>query len=213
MQKQEIRSILRNILPKIDKDNRFHDNVINAVCEKVLAQMLNEVWQVAPYSLEKYVKQYGYTTPIVVSLEPTTGIYYSNLPEPIIPFGDNASGVRRISQIRGGGVTFFPMSFSQIDLVSNGSYFNTTTAKIGYAVNQTRIEYFKMTTAIANVGVKMDLIIPFSKYAETDEVKIPEVADLRTGETFFDRAIKILGLTPKVDLLDDNTSDVKQKDN
>jgi hypothetical protein len=62
--------------------------------------------------------------------------------------------------------------------------------------------------------VRMDLIIPFSKFAETDEVKIPEISDTRTGETFMDRVMKIVGVVQPTDVKDDNTSrNIGQKDN
>jgi hypothetical protein len=214
MQKQEIRSQIRNSLPKIDKSNRWHDLVINAACEKALAQMLNEVWVKSPLSLQRFTKQYGYTTPIAVISEVATGIKYSTLPQSIIPFMDKSSGVRRISTPIQGGFTFFPMDFREMDLVASGCYFDTVNTKVGYAVTQTRIEYFNMSATIEATGVRMDLIIPFSKYAETDEVKIPEVSDTRTGETFIDRVLKILGVAPNVDLKDDNSNQtMKQTDN
>jgi len=204
MIRQEIRSIIRNALPKIDKTNLWHDAVINAACEKALAQMYEDVWRISPLNLQRYVKQYGYTTALAVALEANTNIYYTTLPESIIPFQDKSSGVRRISTIAQGGFTFFPMDVREMDLVAIGCYFNTVNTKIGYAVNQTRIEYYNMNPIVSAAGVRMDLIIPFSKYDEDDEVKIPEIADMRTGETFFDRVMKILAGVQPVDIKDDN---------
>jgi hypothetical protein len=211
MQKQEIRSLVRNTLPKQDKSALYHDIFLNAVIEKVLNQMYEDVWRLNPLNLQRYTKGYGYTTPIAVNTEASTGLYYSTLPESIVPFQDKNSGVRRVSELRANGLSFFPMDFREIDLASNGCYFDTVNSKIGYAINQTRIEYYKMTTAIANVGVRMDLIIPFSKYGETDEVKIPEIADMRTGETFMDRIFKVLQVIKPADTKDDNSSPEKQQ--
>jgi hypothetical protein len=148
-------------------------------------------------------------------IEEGTGIQYSTLPESILPFQDRASGVRRISTMVQGGFTFFPIDFREMDLISSGSYTKTVNTRVGYAVNQTRVEYYGMPSSIRTVGVRMDLIIPFSKYEEDDEVKIPEITDTRTGETFVDRAIKILGIVRPVDLLDNNApaNGSGQKDN
>jgi uncharacterized protein YaaQ len=149
-----------------------------------------------------------------VLIEDATGIQYSTLPESIIPFQDKASGVRRISTMAQGGFTFFPIDFREMDLISSGSYVKTVNTKVGFAVNQTRVEYYGMPSTIRTVGVRMDLIVPFSKYAEDDEVKIPEIADTRTGETFMDRVLKIVGLVKPADLLDDNSATQgNQKDN
>jgi hypothetical protein len=219
MTRQEIRSLIRNSLPKIDKSNRWHDNYLNGAIEKALAEMYTEVWLMSPMNLAKYTKSYGYVTPVPVTLEQGTNIYYSDLPESIIPMQDKLSGVRRISTIAQGAFTFFPMDVREMDFVANGGYFGTVNTKIGYAVNQTRVEYYGMTTAIADVGVRMDILIPFSKYAEDDEVKIPEITQVtgtnyqKKSETFVDRVMSILGITPNVDTKDDNASGGIQKDN
>lgn len=207
MQKQEIRSLVRNTLPKQDKSALYHDIFLNAVIEKVLNQMYEDVWRLNPLNLQRYTKGYGYATPIAVNIEATTGLYYSDLLESIVPFQDKSSGVRRISEIRANGMSFFPMDFREIDLASNGCYFDTVNSKIGYAVNQTRIEYYKMSASVQAVGVRMDLVVPFSRYLETDEVKIPEIADMRTGETFMDRLFKILQVIKPADIKDDNAND------
>jgi hypothetical protein len=67
-----------------------------------------------------------------------------------------------------------------------------------------------MSAAIAAQGVRMDLVIPFSRYAEDDEVKIPEITEItgtnyqKKSETFMDRVMAILAMSPPVDLKDDN---------
>jgi hypothetical protein len=181
--------------------------------------MYTEVWMVSPLNLQRYVKQYGYTIPIAITLEAGTNLYYSTLPESIVPFQDKSSGVRRISTIAQGGFTFFPMDAREMDLVQSGCYFHTVNTKIGYAVNQTRIEYYNMDPLVAAIGCRMDLIIPFSKYAETDEVKIPEITQVtgtnyqKRSETFLDRVMVILSVVAPVDIKDDNASSGGQKDN
>jgi hypothetical protein len=214
MTKAEIRSLVRRTLPQQDKSGAYLDRYVDACIEKVIAQMLNDVWRVSPNNLQRYAKQYGYTTAITVELEASTGVYYSTLPESIIPFNDKSSGVRRISTPLQGAIAFFPMDFREMDLAANGCYFETVNSKIGYAVNQTRIEYYNMSATVYASGVRMDLVIPFSKYGETDEVKIPEVADNRTNETFMDRVLKILQVVRPIDQKDDNaTPEVNNRDN
>jgi hypothetical protein len=176
--------------------------------------MYNDVWAISPHNLQRYIVGYGYTTALTVLTEPNTGIKYTTLPESIIPFQDKASGVRRVSTVLQGAATFFPLDSREWDLLVNGSYADTVASKIGYAVNQTRVEYYNMNATVEAAGVRMDCVIPFSKYAETDEVKIPEFADPRTGETFMDRVLKVLGVVQEVDIKDDNASQgLNQKDN
>jgi hypothetical protein len=222
MIKSEIRSVIRNILPKIDKLNMYHDVFIDACIEKVIANLYEEVWRMNPLNLQRYTKQFGYTS--ASAYTPTldtgnTGLYYVAYPEKIIPFQDKASGVRRINSLTQGGLRFLPMDAREVDLVMNGSYFKSltsvvsSTSKVGYVVTQDRIEFYNMTAAIAAAKIRMDLIIPFSKYAETDVVLIPEIAD-RAGETFVDKVLKILGVIKPVDIKDDNAVvGVNQKDN
>lgn len=221
MQKQEVRSLVRNSLPKIDKTNRWGDRYIDGAIEKALASLMEDIWKANPLNLQRYTVGFGYTYPVQVQKESGTNIYYSTLPESIIPFQDKLSGCRRISTVAQGGFNFFPMDFREMDLISDGCYFDTVNTKIGYAVNQKRVEYYGMTTTIQNAGVRMDLIIPFSKYAETDEVKIPEITAItgtnyqKKSETFVDRVMAILGITAPVDLRDDNAPQqgTGQKDN
>ena len=66
----------------------------------------------------------------------------------------------------------------------------------------------------------MDLIIPFSKYGENDEVKIPELTSVtgtnyrQVAQTFMDRVMAILSVVAPVDLKDDNSSSqTNAKDN
>jgi len=210
MIKKEIRSLIFNELPKLDKTNKYHPRVIDAAIEKVLAEMYNDVFKTSPLGLQRFTKTYTVTPPIFA--DATTGLYTITLPAAIIPFPDKASGVRRISTYAQGGLTFFPMDAREVDFVMSGSNVNTVTAKIGYIVSQTQIEFYNMTAAIATVGVRTDLVIPFSVYIDTDTVHVPEVTD-QQGNTFIDRVLKVLGVIPPVDLMDDNRDEVQKQSN
>jgi len=219
MIKSEIRSLVRNTLPRIDKANRWHDSYLNAAIEKAVAALYHDIFVINPLGLQRYTKGFGYTTPILIQTEVATGIKYATLPESIIPVEDKASGVRRISTPAQGPFMFFPMDFREMDLVANGCFFDTVNTKVGYAVNQTRVEFYNLPASIT--GVRMDLLIPFSKYDENDEVKIPEITEVigtnyqKKSETFMDRVMAILGIASPVDLRDDNAQaeGTGQKDN
>jgi len=214
MKKAEIRSLVRNSLPRVDKVNRYHDVYVDGVIEKVIASLYEDVWKTNPLNLQRYTMGFGYSVPIPVKTENSTGIKYSDIPDGMLFFQDKSSGLRRISTPLQGSFMFFPMDAREVDLVSNGSYFDTVNTKVGYIVNQNRVEYYNMNAAIQATGVRMDAVMAFSKYLETDEVKIPEIADVRTGETFMDRVFKVLQLVKPVDLLDNNASpETVAKDN
>jgi hypothetical protein len=79
MIKQEIRSLVRQSLPKVDKANRWHDNFLNAAIEKAVNSLYHDVFLTAPLSLQNYSKGYGYTIPIAIATESSTGIKYCTL--------------------------------------------------------------------------------------------------------------------------------------
>ena len=90
MIKSEIRSTIFNRLKKYDSSTNVHPRVIDAEAEIVLNQIYNEVSMVSPLSLMRFAKGYGYTTPLTVLTEASTGIYYTTLPENIVPILDKA---------------------------------------------------------------------------------------------------------------------------
>lgn len=203
MVKAEIRSLITNLLPKYDKTNKYHPSVVNAAIERVLIEMYQEVFYENPLALQRFTKPYGYTVALAVSSEASTGLYYTTLPAKVVPFKDKSSGVRRISTPVQGAFTFFPTDQREMDYLQNGSNADTVTSKIGYVVTPTRVEYYNISGAVRTSGVRMDIVIPFSTYLDTDEVLIPESLNKEAGE-FEDRVLKILGVIQPVDLKDDN---------
>jgi hypothetical protein len=208
MIKEEIRSTIFNLLPKLDRTSKFHPRVIDAAIERVLMEMYQELFDENPLYLQRFTKGYGYTTPLAVAAEGTTGIYYTTLPAKVIPFRDKASGVRRISTVVNTGLSFIPIDQREADILTSGSFADMVTSKIGYMVTPERIEYYKMSGSVPTDGVRTDLIVPFSVYADTDNVLIPETKGPQ-GETFIDRVLKILQVIQPIDLLDNNADTVK----
>ena len=203
MTKQELRSYVLNGLPKLDSTNKFHYRYLDSVIERVLNELFWELFAVEPFSIQRYTVRYGVAVPVTVTYSNTLGLYYSAIPAGMCPLPDKSSGVRRISTIAQGGLTFFPIDSREIDLLNSGSYVDTVTSKIGYVVGQTQVDYYGMTAAIAAVGIRMDILQRFSAYADTDTVLIPEFRD-NQGIDFMDRVRKVLMVLPPVDLKDDN---------
>ncbi len=212
MQKREILSLFKNLLPRYDKTARFHPAIVAAAVEKVLSEMYQEVWQRNPTDLLSFTKGYGYSTTLPVVYENSTGIYYTTLPIAPIPIPDNASGVRRINTKVRSGFSFFATNKAEVDNLESGSLANTVTVKTGYIVTPTRVEYYNISGTAINDGVRMDLLIKFSNYADTDEVMIPETVDAQ-GNTFIPRVLAILGVIPPVDLKDNNAEMTQQSNN
>ena len=203
MIKREIRSVVFNRLKKYDSSANYHPRVIDAECEVVLNQLYNEIAMANPLSLMRFVKGYGYTTPLTVLTEPSSGIYYTTLPENIVPIMDKASGVRRVAPATQTGKKFNPMDQREWDLMMNSSFAGYVKNKIGYCVTPARVEYYGMTGAIITSGVRMDLLIPFSEYTDNDVILIPEHTD-KDGLGFIDRVVQSFRDKPPVELTDDN---------
>jgi len=211
MQKNEIRSLIKNLLPRIDKESVFHNRLIDASVEKVLAEMYVELWGADPRSVDAYTKSY---TNITIVQEPSTSIYYSVLPERIIPIPDNSSGVRHIYPLVANTPEFKPMSAFDINRVYDTDLAVVTT-KVGFRVKQQgstiypRVDYWNTTPTIVNAGVRMELLIPFSAYADTDIVLVPELKN-KAGESFTDRVIRLLSVIPPIDTADNNKNKYAQ---
>jgi len=212
MIKSEIRSLILNLLPKYDEHAEFHPRFLDALIEKVLAEFYNMVFLRSPLELERYTKQFGYTAAIPLVLEAATGLYYATYPTgiSIIPIPDKASGVRRVSTPTQGGTGFYPMDAREMDLIMSGSYADTVTSKIGYVPRRTRIEFYNPTIAVIASGVRLDLLIPFSNYLDSDTVLVPEITN-QEGKGFTDRMLEVLSIIRPVDLLENkNFEEVKQ---
>jgi hypothetical protein len=209
MQKNELRSVIKNLLPKYVKGSEYHNEVIDRAIEKVINQLYMQTFLLDPLSIQRYVKRFGTVTPITVSYDADAGIYYSNYPTGVMPISlpDKASGCRRVTTKAQAGVKFYPLDQREMELILGGSYTNTVTNKIGYCVTQDRIEFYGMSVAIATDGVRMDLLVPFSDYAETDQILVPEMPDPQ-GATFTDMVLKILGVIQPQDTLDNNLDTV-----
>ena len=206
MIKSEIISYVKGQTPREDKNQRFHNRYLEAVIEGVIKEMYSDLYKINPGLLDLYTKTYGNVTPVAVSLERTTGIYYSTLPVNIINLPCKSSGVRQIYPLtKSTGNIFQPMDATEADLIFNTDV-AVVTNKVGYRVKQnSRVDYYNMNASIISSGVIMDLLIPFSVYADTDVVLIPELTE-KEGGTFIDRVMKVLGLVPPADLQDDNAA-------
>lgn len=210
MIKSELRSLILNLLPKVEEAERVHPRVADAAIEKGLNEFYNLVFLRNSHELQRYTYNLGYTTAIPVALEATTGIYYSNFPTGYAPviFPDKASGIRRVSTPTQGGTLFFPMDAREFDLVSHGHYVDAVTAAIGYIVRRTRIEYYNITNAVIASGVRLDAIIPFSQYIDTEFVPIPELTS-NEGVGLVERILNIFSQLRPLELYENKSLEEK----
>lgn len=202
MIKKEITSLVKNHLQKLNKGN-YHERVIIAEIEKVINEMYHQLYKTNPRLLDNYTKTYGADTAIVINQEANSTIYYSTLPANIVNLPTKSSGVLHIYPKAQTGNVFVPMDAREADIVF-GTDLAVVTNRIGYRVRQdTRVDYWNMTPAILATGVRLDLLIPFSVYADTDVVNIPEFGE-KEGGSFLQRVLMALSAIPPLDLADNN---------
>jgi hypothetical protein len=218
MIKQEIIGYVKSFLPREDPTMRYHNRVVIAAIENVLREMYAELYRKNPHLLDLYTKRYGSTTPIAISYEATTDIYYSTLPCKIMNLPCKGSGVRHIYREIGTsreGNKFIPMTSTEADFIYNTDV-AVVTDRIGYSVRQdTRVDYYGGKALYdAGVGVVMDLLVPFSEYGDDDVVMIPEITDLREdGGVFIKRVLGLLGVIPQANLQDTNAPQENEQTN
>jgi hypothetical protein len=207
MIKRELRSTIKNLLHKYAKGAEYHNEVVDRAIERVLNQLYITTFLADPLFIQRYVKRFGGTTAIAVSHDAVSGLYFSLYPTgySFVPLPDKASGVRRVSTVVQGGVTFYPIDQREMELISSGSYYSNVSTKIGYCVTQDRIEYLGMTPTIATAGVRLDMLVPFSDYGENDEILIPEIPNADKGQ-FTDTVLMILSVIQPIETKDDNVT-------
>jgi len=209
MIKKEVISFVRNLLPKEDKVGKWHERFLVATIEKVLSEMYADLHAINPRLLDNYVKTYGATTPIAISLEASSGIYYSTIPVTICNLPSKNSGLRHIYPAVQTGNQFQPMDAREADLIFNTDV-AVVTSKIGFRVRQdSRVDYWNTNAVVRAAGVRMDLLPTFSAYRDTDVVNIPELTE-KQGGTFAQRVLTLLGVVQPSDLLDNNAENRQQ---
>jgi hypothetical protein len=143
------------------------------------------------------------------------------LPERIIEVNKPSSGIYDISIQEGTGVDgshsvsstdlftdslqFVPMDNNRFRIM-DGLDINLIDDVIGYTLKNYAVYYNGSTTYLAqlaaNAGVRMLLVIPFEKYADTDLINIPYGND----EALMERVVNFMIGTPDSDNVNNNNS-------
>ena len=201
MTKAEIRSLIKNYLPKHDKTNKYHSEVIDATIERAFNQAFSDIFFKRPMELDNYTVELGGSgTAITVSTDANTAVEYSDLTVAYVPLPDKASGVRHVYTEETGGTGFFPMSGTEFDLMGRGVLSANVTNRIGYVVRPTRIEYYGMDATTKAAGVRVQVLQLFREYSDSDVVNMPFSRDV----DLIQAVLTLLGVVPPVDLKDDN---------
>jgi len=202
MTKAEIVSFVSNNLKKVDKTNKYHARVIESAITLAFNQGYSDIFDKDPRLLDNYTKTYGGGgTPIAITADANTSIYTSTLPEQYVPFRDKNSGVRSVATVAQSAFKLYPMAKREFEIFPNtlSGELNANDPRGYYTVRSNTLEYFGVAS-VAAAGVRMDIVIPFDKYASTDVVLIPFGKDMQ----LITAVIEVLRSMPAVDLKDNN---------
>lgn len=209
MTKAELRSLVKNLLRKIDKTNKYHNNVVDHTISRVVTQVFNEVFVKNPADLNNYTVDVTLT---ISEYGTDTGRYYSDsiANYRYIPLPDKASGVRNIFippdlVSSYGDIKFYPMTRTEFDLMNHTGADTAiergvASVRVGYVVHTDKIDFWGMPDALAAEEITAQVLQQFTVYADTDEVKLPYGMD----EVVVRRSAEILSVIPPVDLKDNN---------
>ena len=168
---------------------------VGRVYNSILAEVLTKGFS----NTDPYVKEY---TGMAISQDGTTNTYYSTLPEKIISIPRRSgNGVVSIRGTQSESIEFAPMTNNMFRII-DGLDVDEVDDVIGYVYKNGKVEYKGMTTTVASGTVKMELIIPFESYDDTDEINIPTGMD----EVLIRRAVDLIMGIPDADRINDNNS-------
>ena len=202
MQKNYLRDYIKNLLKKIDKTNKYHPNVIDHAIEKAINNIFSELALKNPRELDEYTKEYD----LDLAQDGTSRNYTATLTQPFIPIPDKLGGVRHIeAQGDYEEIKFVPMTQKEFYLYPNTAGY-LVSDRIPYYVTSTKIFFFRPTSAVVTSGVTVHQLIPFTVYADTDTVMIPQAMD----DAVVKLALGHLGLIQPVDLANDNNDVIEQ---
>lgn len=179
MTKGEMRSSIQGALRRIDKTAKFHDALIDRAIESSMNQFLYDIYRKDPRDLDIYTKEYGTEAPVAITENESTEEYYSNIPVPYVALPEKNSGIRYVVAHNRDHTKFYPMSTREM-LLARSSYVGSSTSEGGepftrnfYAVQGQKLIYFQMNSDVASEGVRIGIVVPFSVYADSEEVNIP----------------------------------------
>lgn len=194
MTKGKFISLVKAHLQKNDNTRLYDDRVIEHTIAMAWASILYAFYTKYNVNLDFYAKEYNAVT---VSYDDTTDRYYCDLPAPILKLNDTNEGVRRINLPQSRDLEFVPASIEDIEY-EEGDEVDQIDTIIRYIIRYNRIWFIDSLSGINDVS--MTLVVPFTEYADTDDIPIPGGQDMQ----LFTSVIQMLKGIPFKDLSNTN---------
>ena len=197
MQSQQYIDLIKNIVSPVDKTGRFHKENIKYVIDLVYSQMLTQFSEDVIKNIDHFSKEYASQT---VTLDGTSGLYYTDIPTPVVSIPTVASGIRYINTDNGMALDFVPTTERE-QYYMDGLTTQLVDTNIGWWVKGDKIWYNEsMTSAIAASGVRLVVIPMFSGFDATDTVNVPG----GRSQELVERVLALIAPTAPVDLKANN---------
>lgn len=181
---------------------KYHKKVLASFIGRAFNSLLIEVFRKNLSNFDSYTKWY---TDVDIKYDSTTGIYYSELPAPIIQLPRTGDGILQISDMFDQTIQYVPITNGELQNIE-GLDVDIIDEVVGYTFKNGRVEYqgtdYDASQSTYSDIVRMLLIIPFEEYADTDYVQIPTGSD----ELLLQTVINLLVGMPDSDNLNNNNT-------
>lgn len=172
---------------RLGEDGRLGDRTVAIYIGMALEQVFKDIFAKSANKINFYTRTY----PDVAVQKTSTKEYYSTLPEQIIQDLDAEEGVRKIWLEDRTQLDFVPLD---IDMdILEGTDVGKIMPVVGYQVKTDRVIYYNMLEDVDKVN--MDLVVPFDKWDDKDEVSLPQ----GTHAQIIGVTIELLQGTPYID--------------
>lgn len=191
MRKDELISLVKNTVRRIDKTNSLHERVIEMALGRSLNTVIYDVFRNDMSNMDLYTKTYEN---VAVSAS------ISELPVSIVQLPRVGDGVMAIRATGEDGMYFYPMTIQQS---MNHSFLESTnyTSDVGFVVRNSQVQYYGISDDVT--AVDMDLVRPFEEYDMDEDYYVPAGQD----ETVLRRTLEILGVIQPVNLINNNSDE------
>lgn len=209
MTKAEYISYIKNLLPKVDQTNKYHDNVIAMAISTAHEQLFNELYRRGEKNLDQYAIKYVMASrPASGSPQESNWTYYefdeASHFDGIHPVNiDSLSrGVRRIISQQSPSLKFRPVTHQGYEQMDSDEL-DYLVDVVWYYVDAERIMFKNGTlfTSTSTTNLVVYMIPRFYDIASTETFNIPR----GHGHRLMKYTLEALGVIPPKDLIADNS--------
>lgn len=181
MSRAEIISYVKNLLPKIDKTLKYHDNVVAMAIDLAMEQVFHDMYLEDPKHLDVYAKAYETNSATSDTLNGVYKIPFANIGAYPINIPAKARGVIRVFNETNKTQRFIPVSYAEyLQLPATESGYLTST--VWYAVKRDAVVLHNLPTANISDTFTVFMIPKFYDMLPTDTFNFPYGQDQKVME-------------------------------